>query len=1009
MWARDINTKASKAYAYSHTPPENEPYLYEIIKCRQQYPVYLYFDIDWHTTSDTPSPDVIFDQVTTAIHAFLGINPVLGIHYQANSATDQTAKISFHLKYNYIFENSRDILDLVRQIDNPYIDKNVYDNFRCYRTLYSSKMGSYNPLIPYRTSSTNQLDHLVVVGSATPPQTMIPHINFTPSPQPPPQRHIPRIPNTTSSSSTTFQDIEQSIIAANLIESPIPIFFSNNTCLSPHVYAFNIDPRCHHICPIANESHHNLSNIRSSFLYNHKKKTIKYVCFNEACQFRKIVYTTDDIKSPLIWSTTYNSPTMQDYPQLEPNEILAVKANMGTGKTKTLVDQFITQYITPDTRCLFITYQRILTNKYMQMLQPHGFQNYMHKDFEAGKLVICLDSLIHITNPTYDYVFVDEVLSVLLHFNSNLMKNNQHVCNVFQEIIRTSQRVIVLDAQVDNPIVVNTLAHFEQDKQVTWIQNTYIKPSNRKASITFNTSEKQSKNMSTEVKEKVIKLLNANKKVVVASNSRSFTEALAEVIPSQFKHIVYNGLTPDAIINEHSHDPHHWWTQYDLIIYSPSISAGVSFELPYFDELVAYFRNDPFCPGVDNALQQLYRVRNLTSGLMSIYVECPKEFYPTEYPITEETIQEYLDSHVNKINENFSSPVKADQERKAFVYDKKCISYPILVGILLNKNKSLVNFVDILYTTLKTNYEIPTKLHLYDCQDQEHIVKVIELFEKYKKTTKNIPWSSSLIEGELDQIKNNQEQTPEDHMKIWIHKVATDVWGIEVSSIDEEFYDKFINIKNHHHAFTEFAKVKRYTEFIYTDNDVERYKYKMARVLDKMTKNTNYNIRMFKDKTTNYYNKIIMGMELLNAICPTDYKETLLDCNQVSGHLSDFVTKTQKYIQSMPDDTYKKLVNTFGMTESFNDKTKEWTSTRCSHFVKTVSKEAFGMEYKVTDRGNTKDGYMITKSLLSHDIVSIIEKYCPTLLVPLSKTTTLKGYAFLPDPQEDEEDGDLLD
>jgi hypothetical protein len=63
------------------------------------------------------------------------------------------------------------------------------------------------------------------------------------------------------------------------------------------------------------------------------------------------------------------------------------------------------------------------------------------------------------------------------------------------------------------------------------------------------------------------------------------------------------------------------WVKHDLLIYSPSISAGVSFELPHFDSLVASPRQLPHdSQRVDKALQQLFRVRNLTTGDMRLFV-----------------------------------------------------------------------------------------------------------------------------------------------------------------------------------------------------------------------------------------------------------------------------------------------------------------------------------------------------------------------------------------------------
>lgn len=38
-----------------------------------------------------------------------------------------------------------------------------------------------------------------------------------------------------------------------------------------------------------------------------------------------------------------------------------------------------------------------------------------------------------------------------------------------------------------------------------------------------------------------------------------------------------------AIKAEHFKDVHQHWTNYQVILYSPTLTAGVSFELEYFD------------------------------------------------------------------------------------------------------------------------------------------------------------------------------------------------------------------------------------------------------------------------------------------------------------------------------------------------------------------------------------------------------------------------------------------
>jgi hypothetical protein len=114
----------------------------------------------------------------------------------------------------------------------------------------------------------------------------------------------------------------------------------------------------------------------------------------------------------------------------------------------------------PDTKCLIITYQILLSQKYHGALQAYGFGNYLDRSADAttihdNKIIVCLDSLRCVATSNHDYVFIDEVLSVLLHFNSPLVKRVSAISTIFELILLQAKYVYMLDACVDNSMVYN--------------------------------------------------------------------------------------------------------------------------------------------------------------------------------------------------------------------------------------------------------------------------------------------------------------------------------------------------------------------------------------------------------------------------------------------------------------------------------------------------------------------------------------------------------------------------
>ncbi|RCH83553.1 hypothetical protein CU098_003881, partial [Rhizopus stolonifer] len=61
------------------------------------------------------------------------------------------------------------------------------------------------------------------------------------------------------------------------------------------------------------------------------------------------------------------------------------------------------------------------------------------------------------------------------------------------------------------------------------------------------------------------------------------------------------------------------WSNYDIIGYTPTIVAGISYEENYFDKIFGYFINSSSC--AEMTLQQLFRVRNLNDNDINICIE----------------------------------------------------------------------------------------------------------------------------------------------------------------------------------------------------------------------------------------------------------------------------------------------------------------------------------------------------------------------------------------------------
>jgi len=103
----------------------------------------------------------------------------------------------------------------------------------------------------------------------------------------------------------------------------------------------------------------------------------------------------------------------------------------------------------------------------------------------------------------------------------------------------------------------------------------------------------------------------AGRRVVIPTNSLSDAKGLHTLLLARHptrSFGLYTSETPPGLKREHFSNVHRFWSV-DVLIYTPTVTAGVSFELVHFDELFGLF-SDWSC-GVEACRQMLGRVRDI--------------------------------------------------------------------------------------------------------------------------------------------------------------------------------------------------------------------------------------------------------------------------------------------------------------------------------------------------------------------------------------------------------------
>ncbi|POG67689.1 hypothetical protein GLOIN_2v1481412 [Rhizophagus irregularis DAOM 181602=DAOM 197198] len=186
-----------------------------------------------------------------------------------------------------------------------------------------------------------------------------------------------------------------------------------------------------------------------------------------------------------------------------------------------------------------------------------------------------VESLHQISIPSnyepIDLLVIDEVESTLAQFSSGLHKHFSSAFAAFRWMLQTARHVICMDANLD--------LHTHNTLQL--------------------------------MRGSILKALSSGQKIVIPMNCLKDAKAIEELLRSRFsgkKIELYSNETLPSKKKEHFGDIHTYWSELDVLIYTPTVSADISFESVHFDAIFACF-TDNSCD-VETCRQMLARAEN---------------------------------------------------------------------------------------------------------------------------------------------------------------------------------------------------------------------------------------------------------------------------------------------------------------------------------------------------------------------------------------------------------------
>jgi hypothetical protein len=340
--------------------------------------------------------------------------------------------------------------------------------------------------------------------------------------------------------------------------------------------------------------------------------------------------------------TIYNEPVMRPF---EDMPTLAVKSDVGMGKTKKLREYLDTWVpvgggdgLIPPPVIRFVTFRQTFSESLRSRFPE--FKHYgdigvsQITGARVPRLVIQVESLHRLLSDAMagapvGLVILDEVESVLEQFNSGLHKSFHESFTVFQWLLASAERVVCMDANLSDRTF-RTLQRMRPNTPVHFHWNVYARARHDTVHITANKGVW----LTT-----LMEAMACGKRIVVVSNSLREAKEIRESLTADFpqkKIELYSSETPQSKKALHFADVEKYWASVDVLMYTPTVSAGVSFEALHFDCMFVNL-SDRSC-NVETARQMMGRVRQLRDKDYFVCIRALGGAHPTDIATLERLV-----------------------------------------------------------------------------------------------------------------------------------------------------------------------------------------------------------------------------------------------------------------------------------------------------------------------------------------------------------------------------------
>ncbi len=321
--------------------------------------------------------------------------------------------------------------------------------------------------------------------------------------------------------------------------------------------------------------------------------------------------------------TAYSEPSLRPF---ELCETLVVHAAMKMGKTKTLRN-YLTRYFPADTPVprvvRFVSFRRTFSGNI-----GANFPDFtLYSDIKGAvlnqpRLIVQVESLhrLEITETPPDLLVLDECESIFEQFESGLIRRFSQTCATFIYLLRHSKHVVCMDANIT--VRTENILRRIRARPIHYHRNSYANATDYNYRVTA------SHCLWAAMLDKAI---GDGERVAVPVASLKFANALYDTLRRRHTDkaiMLYSSETDQSVKTAHFADVNQWWSKYDVVIYTPTVTAGVSFETRHFDRVFGYFTSAS-C-GDLSCIQMLGRIRDVAKREIILCIKAIDSDHPTD-------------------------------------------------------------------------------------------------------------------------------------------------------------------------------------------------------------------------------------------------------------------------------------------------------------------------------------------------------------------------------------------